>query len=224
MRPGRPADLVLEYTQQMMAWRLFFEPGEQHRVAMLGLGAGSLLRHTLHHTPASVVTVELDVQVSAACRAWFGLPDTDRSVLVHADAAQWIADSANTGNFDVLQVDLYDANAQGPVYDSLSFYHDCSAVLADTGMMVVNLFGDHPGYTHNLDNISQAFKGRMAILPAAKAGNRIVLAFAPGATKGLSANALMYRAKTLQAETNFPMVRWARAIVRQLDLAAGTRA
>src|SRR3546814_18179402 len=76
-----------------------------------------------------------------------------------------------------LMVDLYDAQAQGPVRDSLEFYQGCHRALADTGVMTVNLFGNHASFPPNLKNIRKAFNGRVLELPEIDAGNRVVLAF-----------------------------------------------
>ena len=49
MRVKNPAELVLEYTGQMMAWLLFLEPPKEEAIGMLGLGAGSLARFCAKH-------------------------------------------------------------------------------------------------------------------------------------------------------------------------------
>ena len=38
----RPAEFVLEYTAQMMAWLVFLEPARQQTLGLFGLGAGSM--------------------------------------------------------------------------------------------------------------------------------------------------------------------------------------
>src|SRR5690625_6534808 len=58
MRISRPDELVLDYTEQMLAWLLFVDPEPDDRIGILGLGAGALLKYTLRHTPAQVETVE----------------------------------------------------------------------------------------------------------------------------------------------------------------------
>ena len=80
MRIARPSELVLAYTQQMMAWLLFASSGARDRVGILGLGAGSLLRFTLRHTRSPVDTVERNPAVTALCRAFFRLPGITKVV------------------------------------------------------------------------------------------------------------------------------------------------
>lgn len=214
MRITKPTELVLAYTQQMMAWLLFIEPSRNDTVAILGLGAGSLLRYTLKNTPVMVETVEWNPQVTAICRAYFRLPAAKRSVINHQDAAIWVQDPNNIGRFSVLLVDLYDADAQGPVRDSLQFYQDCYHCLAETGVMVVNLFGNHDSFPRNLDNIRAAFQGRYLELPEIDAGNRVVLAF-KGPLLKLSIADFLDRAEQVETQYGLPAIRWARALLEQ---------
>ena len=213
MRISKPSELVLAYTQQMMAWLLFLEPRRADTLGVLGLGAGSLLRFTLRHTPANVETVEWNPQVTAACRAWFRLPGAARSTIVHNDAADWVQDPENHGRFMALMVDLYDASAQGPVRDSEDFYQGCYDALADTGVMTVNLFGDHNSYPRNLANIKAAFQGRVLELPEVDAGNRIILGL-KGPLLKVSVAQFLDRAQDVEDKYGLPAVRWARAILQ----------
>lgn len=212
MRVSRPAELVLDYTQQMMAWLLFTDPEPTDHVAILGLGAGSLLRYTLKHTPAGVETVEWNPQVIAVCRAYFRLPDSDRSVITQADAQQWVTDDIHQKRFAALMIDLYDAQAEGPVCESRDFYAGCYRVLRDTGVMAVNLFGNHSSFARNLANIQDAFGNRVLQLPQTSAGNCIVLAFGDAALKQTTAE-LLERAEQVQTQHKLPAVRWARALL-----------
>jgi spermidine synthase len=220
MRVSRPAELVLAYTQQMMAWLLFLSPGKKDHVGILGLGAGSLLRYTLKHTPASVQTVEWNTSVTAMCRMYFRLPATARSTIDHCDAAAWVDKTENIGRYMALMVDLYDAQAQGPVRDSLEFYQGCYRTLADVGVMTVNLFGNHESFPPNLKNISKAFGGRVLELPEIDAGNRVVLAF-KGPLLDISAGQLLQRAEEVESVYGLPARRWARAILSGQTSAAG---
>ncbi|MBP6018002.1 MAG: spermidine synthase [Burkholderiaceae bacterium] len=214
MRISKPSELVLAYTQQMMAWLLFLQPGRSDTVGILGLGAGSLLRYTLKHTTASVETVEWNPQVTAICRAYFRLPTSKRSVIIHDDAEIWVQNPDSIDRYAALMVDLYDADAQGPVRDSVEFYQDCYRTLADVGVMVVNLFGNHDSFPHNLDNIRQAFSGRVLELPEIDAGNRVVLAF-KGPLLKVSTAQFLARAEEVEAQFGLPGVRWARALLAQ---------
>lgn len=215
MRVRRPAELVLAYTQQMMAWLMFLEPGKEDRLAILGLGAGSLLRYSLKHTPCQIDTVEWNPAVTGICQAYFRLPGTARSQIIHEDAGLWVADPQQRGQYLALMVDLYDGEAQGPVRDSLEFYQACYRSLADEGIMTVNLFGAHHSFEHNIDHIRQAFKGRVLLLPEMDEGNQIAIAF-KGPVLNLTTQELIDRAERVQQEyEGLPAVRWAREILSQ---------
>jgi spermidine synthase len=212
MRVSRPAELVLAYTQQMMAWLLFLEPGGRDRVGILGLGAGSLLRYVLRHTRAEVAVAEWNPRVTQVCRAYFRLHDSPRLSIDHEDAALWLKRPESLGSCAALMVDLYDAQARGPVRDTLEFYQDCRAALAEVGVLTVNLFGSHESFPHNLANIREAFAGRVLQLPEVDEGNRVVLAF-KGPLLDVSVRQFLDRAEAVQARYGLPALRWARSLL-----------
>ena len=212
MRLKDPAELVLEYTAQMMAWLLFLEPPKDGSIGLLGLGAGSLARFCLKHTRSEVVAVEWNPEVTAVCQMFFRLPGTRRLQVVHEDAAVWAADPMQAGRCPVLMVDLYDAQARGPVRDSVRFYRDCRRVLGETGILAVNLFGDHASFPRNIENLDKAFNGRLALLPEIDAGNRIVLAFS-GPSIDIAAQDLLARAAMVESNYGLPARRWARSLI-----------
>lgn len=216
MRVARPSELVLGYTQQMMAWLLFVHPGIRDRIGILGLGAGSLLRFTLRHTRSRVDTVERNQQVVAMCRAYFRLSGSARLELTLGDARDWVAEPQRAGRYCALMVDLYDAKAQGPVCDSLDFYRGCWQLLDDPGVMTVNLFGHHASFDHNLQNIRAAFGGRVLCLPEVDEGNTIVLAF-KGRGERAEPQRLLERAQALRARTGLPTQRWIHGLLAHGD-------
>jgi spermidine synthase len=213
MRTAKPSELVLAYTRQMMAWLLFLQPSSRDAVGIMGLGAGSLLRFTLRTTRARVETVEWNPAVTRICEMYFRLPKVSRSVIKHADAADWVQEPPNLGRFMALMVDLYDADAQGPVRSGLQFYTDCRNALADVGVLSVNLFGNHDSFEPNLQAIRQAFNGRVLELPEIDEGNRVVLAF-KGPVLDITTGQLLDRAQ--EVASSYGLVeapRWARALL-----------
>ena len=216
MRLRRPNDLVLAYTQQMMAWLLLVEPSAEDDVGIMGLGAGSLLRYILRNTPARVATVEWNPMVTAVCRSHFRLPDLPRSEIDHCDAADWVKEPRNIGRFKALMVDLYDASAQGPVRGSPDFYLDCARALADPGVITVNLFGEHASFEPNLDGLRAAFPDGLLVLPEIDAGNRVAIGV-KGDLLDLSVGRFIERAGQIEQRYRLPAVRWARDILLQLQ-------
>ncbi len=177
MRIAKPDRIELEYAQQMMAWTLFLEAPQ--RIVQLGLGAAALTKFCHRHFPdAHITAVELNEAVVVAARVMFRLPpDDERLVLIAGDAEAYVSDATQAAALDVLQVDLYDATARGPVLESASFYAQCRACLRSPGVLTVNLFGDHASFDRNMRNLGDAFEGRIIALPEVHDGNRVAIAF-----------------------------------------------
>lgn len=213
MNIKEPQTLVLEYTAQMMAWLLFLEPPKEEAIGMLGLGAGSLARFCLKRTRSPLVAVEWNPQVVSVGHMFFRLPGPGRLDIELEDAGRWVADPMNAGRCPVLMVDLYDADARGPVRDSVKFYRDCRRVLGDVGVVAVNLFGRHESFSRNIDNMSKAFDDRVLLLPEIDAGNQIVLGFS-GSPLAITPAELLARAEVVESKYGLPARRWARAITR----------
>jgi len=212
----RPVEFVLEYTAQMMAWLVFLEPARQQTLGMFGLGAGSLARFCLKHTSNPIRVVEYNPLVTSACEMYFKLPRPTRLLIDHQDAGTWVEESENWGLCGALMVDVYDAQAQGPVRDSLAFYEGCYAVLADVGVLSVNLFGAHSSFARNIRNISQAFGGRILTLPQIDAGNQVVLAF-KGPPIEVGVEKLLARAEYVESKFGLPAKKWVRSMMGRMQ-------
>ena len=216
MRIRRPFDLELDYVRHMMAWLLFMEPPA--RVLQLGLGAAALTKWSWRHLPdTETVAVEASGAVVAAARRWFALPpDDDRLEVVHGDAGAYVASPRLRGRFGVVQVDLYDRDARGPVLDSPEFYRACRGAIGPPGMLVVNLFGsDHRSFERNRRRIAEAFDDRVLMLPPVEAGNLVVLAFS-GPPLSVDARTLFARADEVERRWRLPARGWAKALRAQL--------
>ncbi len=209
---AQPAELVLEYTAQMMAWLLFLSPPRGHALGLLGLGAGSLARFCLKHTTYPLRVVEWNPLVTSACELYFKLPRPARMTIEHCDAGTWVAEPEQQASCSVLMVDIYDGQARGPVRDSVAFYQNCRVVLADVGVLTVNLFGAHASFERNIRNLSQAFDGRLLLLPQIDAGNQIVLAF-KGPKLEISIERLLSRAEDVELLYGLPAKKWARSML-----------
>ncbi len=205
MRIRKPDWLELEYAQQMMVWMLFLE--KPRHIAQLGLGTGALTKFCYRHFPdAQVTAIELNPTVIGVCYSMFKLPpNDDRLQVLEMDAMEFVSDSAHHGTIDVLQVDLYDASASGPVLDSAEFYQACAACMTPQGIMTVNLFGDHPSYDKNLKAMRFAFD-RVLCLPEVNAGNVVAIAFRQAGR--LNFKALDERAVVIADMTGLPAGSW----------------
>jgi len=209
MRLARPDAIELEYVQMMMMWMLFFPDAGQgvRRIVQLGLGSAALTKFChARFREAQVTAVELNPNVIAICREFFGLPrDDGRLAVREMDALDFVMEPANHGTVDVLQVDLYDEEARGPVLDTPAFYQACAACLTPGGIMTANVFGDFANYGKNLEAMESAFDA-VVWLPEVHDANIVVIAFKQAPELDFS---LLYeRASEIRRRTNLPARGW----------------
>ncbi|GGX04479.1 hypothetical protein GCM10007242_07010 [Pigmentiphaga litoralis] len=150
----KPDALDLEYTRLMMGF-LLFHPAPA-RIAMIGLGGGSLAKFCYRHLPKSVIEVaEISAEVIALRNEFHIPPDNARLTIREIDGADFVRDVA--ARPDVLLVDGFDADGVPPQLSSQDFYDDCRAMLAADGILVVNLHQQDPELPVLLRRIRRAF-------------------------------------------------------------------
>ena len=205
MRLSRPDHIELEYVQMMMMWMLFMD--RPRHIVQLGLGSAALTKFSYQRFPGARVTVaELNPNVIAVCRALFGLPPDDGRLNVREmDAMDFVCDQANHNTVDVLQVDLYDEEARGPVLDSPEFYQACADCLTEGGIMTTNVFGDFINYDKNLQNIEMVFDA-VVWLPEVHDANIVVIAFKK--SPQIDFSVLYERAGQIKKTMNLPAKKW----------------
>lgn len=172
MREGDPARLMLEYTRLMMGF-LLFQPAPQ-RIAMIGLGGGSLAKYCGVKLPeADFTAVEISPSV-IALRDAFGIPpDGPGFRVLCADGADFVRRDAEP--FDVLLVDGFDRGGQPDQLCSAAFYDYCHDRLAPGGVLVANLYSDDAA-RGPIDRIRDSFAGKLIAIQAEESGNKIVFA------------------------------------------------
>ncbi len=207
MRITHPYQLVLEYCQQMMIWMLFLE--KPKRILQLGLGSGSLTKFVYRFFPrAQVDVVDLNPTVIFAARKLFALPPNDARLTVHeGDAGDFVHQPEQQGKIDVLQIDLYDAAARGPVLDSIAFYQAAKSCLNASGMLAVNLFGEDGNIVRNTENLNTVFEQRVFVLPKVETGNYVALAFC-GPPLEIPFKNLQTRAQFIETKFDLPALSW----------------
>ena len=208
----KPYDIELEYVQRMMAGLLFMQPASLHKkhAMQLGLGSAALTKFCYKKLRMKTTAIEINPQVLKACRVWFKLPrDGLRLHVIEADASVEIQKSQHHGKVDLLHVDLYDHDAAAPVLDSVDFYAHCHKLLAEDGVMTVNLFGRDSSYEQSLEKITEVF-GPQAIwaFSPTREGNTVVLAQRE-ATRPERA-ALLLRAADIESCWGLPAKKWLR--------------
>lgn len=205
MRLAKPDNIELEYVQMMMMWMLFIE--QPRHIVQLGLGSAALTKFSYLRFPGARVSVaELNPNVIGICHAMFGLPPNDERLNVQEmDAMDFVLDPANHGKVDVLQVDLYDEHARGPVLDSPEFYQACFDCLSENGIMTTNVFGEFSNYDKNLQAMEMVFDA-VVWLPEVHDANIVVLAFKR--SPQIDFSVLYERAGAIKKAMNLPAKSW----------------
>ncbi len=213
MRIAKPQKIELEYVQRMMAWLLLRELNAHGAVAhghavQLGLGAAAITRFCHKALRWRTTAVEINPSVIGVCRMWFKLPEDDaRLAVVQADAGDYVADARHAGSADALCVDLYDHEAAAPVLDDEVFYRGCHALLAEGGVMSVNLFGRDVSFGRSAARIAAVFGvACVAMLEPTKEGNTIVLAWKGAALP--PRDVLVARAAAIEQLHALPARKW----------------
>ncbi|MDB5816489.1 MAG: spermidine synthase [Rhizobacter sp.] len=213
MRVRKPQAIELEYVQRMMAWMLLrpLDTLADSHAVQLGLGAAAITKFCHRMLRMKTTAVEINPSVVQACRLWFHLPPDDERLEVLEEDAGVYVERAASGSVDVLCVDLYDHEAASPVLDDEAFYAGCYRLLADNGVLSVNLFGRDASFATSVARIVAAF-GESSVwsLRPTKEGNTVVLA-----TRNMvmpDRAVLVERAEAIQSTCELPAKKWVRMI------------
>jgi len=211
MLKSDPERLVLDYTRTMMGF-LLFQP-KPRRIAMIGLGGGSLAKYCRRKLPDSDFTaVELSPEV-IALRDEFGIPVDDAKFRIFCgDGADFVR--AETDAFDVLLVDGFDRDGQPVQLCSPDFYDNCRDSLCPRGILVVNLCADDTGYGSYIGRIRDSFDERIVVVEADEGENKIVFACKDGPFPP-SFSELAERLRTLEPIHPVELDRTAQKVLRR---------
>lgn len=212
MQRHAPDELVLGYTRAMMSF-LLFQPAPA-RIAMIGLGGGSMAKYCLRTLPAVDFTaIEISPEV-IAFRSAFAIPDdSDRFRVICGDGADWVRDTSNW--VDGLIVDGFDASGQPPQLCSQDFYDQCHARLSETGVLVTNLWAADVEYGSCISRLRRSFHDQVVSVSSEDPENRIVFACkGPGFPP--PDGELLRRARELNAAHRIDFTPSVMAILRRL--------
>jgi spermidine synthase len=210
MRLDRPDELSLAYTKAMMG-ALLFAPRARDFL-MIGLGGGSLAKFIHRRLPrARVTAVEINAQVLIAARTMFGVPrDGKRFRALLGDGAR-VVRTLPPRQFDVVLLDAYCGGRQVPSITRRVFYQRVRALLRPRGVLVVNCIADEPKLRGYLDNLCEAFDGRVWGVPTPPDENLVVFALAEGGQEP-TLELLRPRAQRFEARLALPFRRWVRTM------------
>jgi len=203
-----PDRIELSYLRSMLI-PLVFSP-EPKRILLLGLGGGTLARFFLQHFPeAEIEAVELRSEVVEIAKRFFKL-ETPCSLHLHVmDARRYLECVVNDAKppFDLILVDVFDAEGPSVVLDEPDFFFRLSEMLAPRGAMAVNLWsGEGTAWREVQAEIRRHFKGAFAGLSVPGRGNRICVALG-GAFGKLSLKSMDEKARAFESRFGVEFVR-----------------
>ena len=149
-----PYLLQHDYSQAMLLVLLFVQPS---RIALFGLGGGTLVM-TLHHfLPAVMITaVELRPQVVKIARRFFQLPRCDRLNIIIEDASEYL-ERGDSEPVDILFADIYDGEGLDLQQTEPWFIEQCHQQLNEEGWLVMNCWRQHRGEHAMMDALKSLF-------------------------------------------------------------------
>jgi spermidine synthase len=142
------------------------------RIAMIGLGGGSLAKFCYRYLPQSAIVVaEINPHV-LALRDSFAIPPDDQRFCVYlADGAEFVKTQNNA--FDVLLADGFDVGGLPESLSTQTYYDDCYQLLRPGGILVANLHGATSKVEAVLARMRTSFHGSLLVVKDPDATNRV---------------------------------------------------
>ncbi len=177
MKINEPNRLLLDYAHKMMSWLLFKR--EPKSILQIGLGAGSISRFILEHFPCITLdVVEIDSRVVEACVEQFALPKNDHRLFIHIGDGDLYIENAICANkkWDVVIFDAYGVTSDLGKFGLPKFYGNCSKILAQGGLLVLNLIATDLEVLSYSERLEKVFGNRLRYLTPTPETNVIVIA------------------------------------------------
>jgi len=190
-----PDELPIAYTQTMMLGAIY--PDELRRCLMIGLGAGSMPVYLASNLPNLVIdNVELDPGIIKASENYFGVRETPRMRMIESDGRVFVTRTNET--YDLILVDAFRGGYVPFHLLTREFYTLLKQHLSPKGVVVFNV---HSG-TKLSDSTLVTLK---SVFPTVdlyfSSGSFVPVA---GNEPAMGREALMQRAKAMQARYSFP--------------------
>ncbi len=172
-----PDELVLPYTQLMMGFWLF--TAAPKRVALIGLGGGSLVKFIHRYLPDTQLDVaEINPDV-IAMRDQFRVPPDDERLRVHcldgAVMVKSLAERSATQPLDALLLDGYSADGIPHALSTPAFFDRCRDALGEHGLLIANLSADEHRADTYIQRIRRSLRNVVSV-PSDDGGNRVAFA------------------------------------------------
>ena len=175
---SRPYDLMVPYTQVMMAAQLY-RPKAQNAL-MVGVGGGGMLHYFQAYFPQlNVDAVDIDPAIIDVAQRYFALSAAPSLELHTADGFLFI--EKGDKKYDIIFMDAFlkpsvDTDPTGTHLrlKTLSFYEQLKNRLNPAGVVAFNI-NPHPTVERDIATIREAFS-QVWVVPVPSRGNTIVLA------------------------------------------------
>lgn len=140
--------LLFDYIQRLYELAKSISP---KRVLMIGGGAFTLPKAVLE-LPAvgHIDVIEIDEELEAIARGYFGLPDDERLQVIHGDGRDFI--EQNSGGYDLIVVDAfvgYDVPRHLITVEAASHYREN---LVPGGVLTINFISAYSRWRVNMSN------------------------------------------------------------------------
>jgi spermidine synthase len=197
MNLSNPRDLVLSYTQAMMAALPLAD--HQRQILLIGLGGASMQKFLHDLLPETVLeTVEIDPEVVRIARKFFGFEPDDNQIVHVGDGRAFIESSEK--RYDIIFLDAYGPDSIPYSLATEEFLEAVRDRLAGGGVVCSNLLTGNPHFWDMVKTYAEVFPELRLIKPP-RSGNAIL--FAPLDRAGLTTEAWIREAAAFEEE--YPM-------------------
>lgn len=174
VRPGRPLELQLPYTQAaMVALALVPKPS---RILVIGVGGGAMPRFLRQVYPAAAIDgVDVDPVVLEVARRFFELREDRKLRTIVADGRRFVEQAR--GGYDLIFLDAYGDSEIPRHLATLEFLRAARSRLAPGGLLAANVWGQRSNPLHDAMRATyQAAFPRFCEMDVPGTANRIFLA------------------------------------------------
>jgi spermidine synthase len=194
MNLSKPRDLVLSYTQAMMAALPLAD--HRRRILLIGLGGASMQKFLHDLLPETVLeTVEIDPEVVRIARKFFGFEPDDSQIVHVGDGRAFIENSKK--QYDIIFLDAYGPDSIPYSLATKEFLEAVRERLAEGGVVCSNLLTGNPRFWDMMKTYAEVFPELQLIKPP-RSGNAIL--FAPLDRPGMTAKDWAREAAAFEGE------------------------
>ncbi len=199
VRLGDPAHLELPYAQTVLAGLAFCE--SPRRVLIVGLGGGTIPMFLRAHYPELTIdVVDIDPEVVAVAKRYFGFCEDARMHVHVADGRQFIEQCRRP--YDIVFLDAFGCDSVPYHLATQEFLQAVRRAVVSSGVVVGNIWSraSNPLHDSMIRTYQEVFE-ELYILGVPLAGNEILIA--PARKQQISRDELARRATVISEEKGF---------------------